>query len=90
MENDFSAVVEDLPGFRRHRDRLEAAVELGEPDHEVGNDVKRDMVRRQRPVQTGGLGADVDAKDFLPGSFGGTGARRQNKDKTEQPQARPV
>src|SRR5262249_318923 len=63
-ENELAAALEDIPRLGDYRRRLELFVKLSQPDHQIGDDVERDMVRRQRPVETGRLGAEIDAKIF--------------------------
>src|SRR5689334_19858149 len=62
MKNNLFPAVENIPRFCDHRGRLEILVELRKPDHQIGNDVERDVIRRWRPVETGRLGAEIHAE----------------------------
>ena len=64
MKNQLSPAFDDIPRLGDHRSRFELLVKFRQPDHQVGNDVEGDMVRRQRPVETGRLGAEIDAESF--------------------------
>ena len=52
----------DPRGFRERRHRLEIPTELGQSAHELLDDGDRDVVGRQRPVEGGRLGAQIDAQ----------------------------
>ena len=69
MKNNFSPTLEDIPRLCDHRRGFELLIELRQSDHHVGNDIEGDMIRRQRPVEAGRLGAKVDAKKLIGAGF---------------------
>src|SRR5262249_19533655 len=60
MKNQLSPAFENIPRLSDNRRGLQLLIELGETDHQVGDNVERDMVGRQRPVETGRLRAEID------------------------------
>ena len=84
MEDDFFPSIEDLPGGGDDRDGFEFVVEFREADHEIGDHVERDMVRRQGPVETRRLGAQVRAKNILAVRRGRTAAGTEKPQQQEE------
>ena len=69
MKNQLSPAFEDIPRLGDDRSWFELLVKFRQPDHQVGNDVEGDMVRRQRPVETGRLRAEIDGQSPIAQGF---------------------
>ena len=66
MKNQLLAAFEEIPRLGDHRRRLELLVKFRQADHQVGNDIERNMVGGHGPVQAGRLGAEIDAESCCP------------------------
>src|SRR3972149_9888993 len=59
-------------------------VELRQTHHQVGDDVERDMVRGQRPIEARGFCAQVDAESFWIAAWGKGVARRDEEQREKR------
>ena len=60
----------EIPRLGDHRRRFEILVELGEADHEIGNDIERNMIGGDGPVQARRFGAEIDSKMVVGAALG--------------------
>ena len=81
VEDDSPSPFEDIPGLGDDRRGFEVFVEFREPYHEIGDYVEGDMIRGQRPIETGGLRAQVDAEDLLVAALGVAGRDQKQGEK---------
>jgi hypothetical protein len=70
VKDNFSSPLQDIPGPGDNGRRFQLFVELCEAHHEIGDDVEGDVIRSQRPIQTGGLCPQVNAEDFIAATRG--------------------
>src|SRR5262249_17710266 len=79
VKDDSLALVEHVPGLRDDRRRFQIFVELGEADHEIRDHVEGDVIGRERPVEAGRFGAQIDPKGFAVGASGGAVTRGESE-----------
>src|SRR5437764_4764805 len=62
VKNDLVPAFQNVPRFGNDRRRLQRLIKLGQANHQVGDDVERNVIGGEGPVETRRFGADIDAE----------------------------